>query len=230
MADPARARPQPPPLALAWISYGCRAMSGTVELADKVSFPKAVQDGTQGSTWNGDLLRRVWQHYGRKAEFDVHLSDWSAEEDLMQLLKDAKAANKLEAWPNRDVCDENGNPMLVTVRLRPSTVDALRQETRQPLRRQVTIEGKEIDLRNGANHEILGARIEDLASVTKSYLSNLRNDPEPKVRRASQIRLHKVLLLRGGDFERHFPELRHEIEAAIAAPWKPIQEKPELPQ
>lgn len=68
-----------------------------------------------------------------------------------------------------------------------------------PRVRQLTVEGREYDLRNMVNYELMVARTEDVEAVAKSYLFNMNHERNKKVFRACQRELQRVLLLRGKD-------------------------------
>jgi len=90
------------------------------------------------------------------------------------------------------------------------------KDQKKEVHRQATIEGKKIDLRNGVNQEILTARINDLAEITvPCWIRNL-DDPEPRVRHASQTRLQKVAMLRGEELETAYPQVWSEIKRVLA--------------
>jgi len=65
--------------------------------------------------------------------------------------------------------------------------------------RQMTINGQKLDTRTRAIFELLSARPDDLETVARSYLWNMRSSNVKRVIRASQRELQRLVLLRGRD-------------------------------
>ena len=161
-------------------------------------------------------LRPIWEYYGRKAECELRSDDWQNYSDLVDLLQKADPA-VVEAWPNNDLRDENGQPAITFVRIKPNGLKLLKEQP-QRVHRQVTINGEKPDIRNDVNHEILLSRIRDLAEVTiPSWIKNCKHDPNPKVRHASQLRLQKAVMLRGNDLETNYPQVWKDVKEALLA-------------
>jgi hypothetical protein len=83
-------------------------------------------------------------------------------------------------------------------------VELSREEPKPPrqVHRQITIEGKQIDVRNRANFDLLNARIEDVENLSQSYLHQMRSQPTKRQRRRLTCELQRVMTLRGKDLSR----------------------------
>jgi len=160
-----------------------------------------------------EWLQRAYQHYGRARKFDLDMQYWIQEyPNLLDLIHVANGP-LLEALPIPGTTLEDGKtPALVTVSLMPRTLELLRASRQKPgpksNRTFVTIEGREIDLRNRCNFDLFHAHIEDVENVAESYLHQLRNETTKGQRRACMCQLHRVLLLKG-------PELRRDLLGSI---------------
>jgi len=91
--------------------------------------------------------------------------------------------------------------------LTPTTWERLKEKLRErPSRktnaRQVTVEGKEFDLRNAVNFALIRGRIEDVENVAQSHLHQLRQHTTKRQRRRLLLELHRVMLLRGEELSR----------------------------
>jgi len=73
--------------------------------------------------------------------------------------------------------------------------------------RQATIEGRKVDLRNGRNHMILTANIEDLLDLAPVWLTMLETKTDPRARSAIEITLQCLIAYRG----RELPENLRQI-------------------
>jgi len=143
--------------------------------------------------------------------FELHTPEWIHDyPDIEQLIAYASEQGLVDAVPSSGIGqDEAGHWYLWTITLRPKLVKILKgQAPGKDVRRQVTIDGKEVDLRNRANFDLVNARIEDVEAVTQSYLHQLRNSPIRGQRRACMCQLHRVMLLRG-------PELHRDLFSSI---------------
>jgi len=161
-----------------------------------------------------EWLQRAWQHYGRARKFDLDVQYWIQEyPNLLDLIHVANGP-LLEALPIPGTTLEDGQtPALVTISLMPRTLELLKAGPRErpgpkTNGRQVTIEGREIDLRNRANFDLLHARIENVENVAESYLHQIRNNHTKAQRRACMCQLHRLLLLRG-------PQLRRDLFGSV---------------
>jgi hypothetical protein len=166
----------------------------------------------------------MWQLHGRKASFEVVLSDWNSEyPSLEALIEDARMRGLLEAWPNNENKLEDGRPASIYIRLKPTTMEQLRNEPKK-VHRQVIFDGEKFDLRSGINQELTFADIEDLAKVSiPCWVNNIKNDPDPGVRRASQRMLQRAIHLRGEELRRSYPEVVEAVRKALLVTWKPTQ-------
>jgi hypothetical protein len=160
-------------------------------------------------TFIRDTLKELWEAYEKKQEFDVCKIDFPVNwGSLVKRLLNVPSII-LEAWPDKLLgFDEEGQPKVVRVRLRPHGLQQLRelQEKQKPgpktNRTQITINGKEIDLRNRAWFDIVSAQIKDLEFVVANLLIQLTEEPTKRVQRACTCMLQRILLLRGRDLNR----------------------------
>jgi hypothetical protein len=141
-----------------------------------------------------EWLRAMWEYSGRKVEFDMRSCDWENYSALLDLLK--ANANLVEAFPNNDVRDEKGQPAITFVRIKPDGLKLLKEKLRE-VHRQITVDGKKVDLRSGWNHLILTCDIENLELLASNWLRQLKAEKEPRVWRAVQMNLMKLLAYRG---------------------------------
>jgi hypothetical protein len=72
-----------------------------------------------------------------------------------------------------------------------------RELRQQPVHRQVTVDGRAVDLRNRANFDLLNADIKDVENVAYSWLHELRTTANKRVKRGVKLALQRTLLLRG---------------------------------
>jgi len=141
----------------------------------------------------------------------------------MHAIEDARTKGLLEAWPNHEMTMEDGGPGSITIRLKPETLEGLANEARK-VHRQVTLDGEKFDLRSGINQELTLTGIEDLAEISiPCWISNIRNDLDPSVRRASQRMLQRAVHLRGEELRNHYPQVVEEVRKALLVTWKPTQ-------
>jgi hypothetical protein len=167
-----------------------------------------------------EWLRPIWEYYGKKQEFDLEVNQWLGEyPDLLKLLKGMKNT-QLEAWPNLESGHSDKDctmPAAFRVRLSPMTLARFWETAhRQPVR-QITVNGKRHDLRNGRNYEVAISAIEDLAVTAECWMHNL-NDLNPRKRNASERFLQTTLNLRGRELEERYPELYRRIRDTLTNP------------
>jgi len=155
-----------------------------------------------------EWLRKAWKHYSRAGTFDVDMAQWLRDYPNLREVMD-KPSEYFEALAIPGTTLPDGvTPALVTVRIEPKILEALKAEPREKPgpksnNRQLTIEDKAIDLRNRANFDLLDARIEDVENVAQSYLHQFRIEGVTKGQRRRLIcELHRVMLLRGKELSR----------------------------
>jgi len=150
-----------------------------------------------------EWLRPLWILCGQKKQFEVRSKDLTfpgGYKALLEKLKDANKRGVLDYWPAFEGASDS-----YVIRLAPGTVAALEETVKPAPRtpcRQITVQSREIDLRNRANFDLVVARIEDVEDVAESYLTQLRSKPTKKQRRACTCQLQRILLLRGAELSR----------------------------
>ena len=157
--------------------------------------------GVAGDKW---LLEILFEMYGKKSEFivrrrDVPGMDWGSV--VAQMKQDY--VSYADVFPGAE--GEDGLPQILDVRLKPNVFRDLKEAAP---RRQVTIDGKSVDVRNRANFDLLNADIKDVEKVAESYLSQFKNRPTKRVRRRLTCELQRLLLLKG-------PLLNRELYGSI---------------
>jgi hypothetical protein len=120
-------------------------------------------------------------------------SDWPLE--YFDLL--AKVDSSLiEIFPNNELRDDSGQPCATCVHIKPEGLKLLRDRSRV-VHRQITVEGKKIDLRNGRAHLILAPPLENLVSIVPIWIGELQREREPRTWRAIRLQLERLLIYRG---------------------------------
>jgi hypothetical protein len=159
-----------------------------------------LSETTRPAEW----LWKTWTHYSRKGTFDIDMAQWIAVyPNLLELM--GSSDGSFEALPNPGMTLEDGvTPALVTITVAPQTLEQLRAAPRErpgpkTNRTQLTIDGREIDLRNVVNASLVSARVEDVENVAHSYLHQFRSSPTKRQRRRLTCELQRVLTLRGKD-------------------------------
>lgn len=157
-------------------------------------------------------LKETWQHYNKAGTFDVDLAQWIAA--YPNIFQDMQAPDgSFEAmWDPTcmTTLPDQKTPALVRIALTPETLKDFRAEPREKQKpgpktnaTQITVDGKETDLRNRANFDLLNGRIEDVENVAESYLHQFRIEGVTKGQRRRLIcELHRVMLLRGKELSR----------------------------
>ena len=141
-------------------------------------------------------LRPKFEYYGRKKEFDVKIDDWGAA-DYAEFVKLAEANPTIvEVFPNKQVTDENGQPAITGIKVKPPGVGMLREQPRK-VHRQVTINNEKVDLRSERALMILTPPIENLELVARVWLRQLESETEPRVLRRIRMDLLRLLAWRG---------------------------------
>jgi hypothetical protein len=154
-----------------------------------------------------EWLVRAWRHHGKTTQFDLDMQEWLEEYPDLSKLIEASNGVLLDAWPVPGIILEDGKtPAVYTIQLKPRTLEFLQASREKPgpktHDRQITIQGKQIDLRNRANFDLLNAHIEDTENVSQSYLHQFRSEPTKRQRRRLTCELHRVMVLRGREFSR----------------------------
>lgn len=139
----------------------------------------------------------IWKFYGRKGEFEMIRTDWPDKySDLVNLLKTTDPT-VVEAWPNYDYgTDEKGQTNAVHVSIKPLGLRLLKERP-QEVHRQVTVNGKKVDLRNERALMILTPPIENLVTMIPLWVQQLRIEREPRPWRAIYLKLDRLLTYRG---------------------------------
>jgi hypothetical protein len=149
-----------------------------------------------------EWLARTWRHHGKTTQFDLDMQQWLEEYPDLSKLIEASNGSLLDAWPVPD----GKTPAVYTIQLKPRTSELLQASREKPgpktHTRQVTVEGKEFDIRNGVNFALVHARIQDVENVAHSYLHQFRSEPTKRQRRRLLLELHRVMLLRGKELSR----------------------------
>jgi hypothetical protein len=163
-------------------------MNNVAELAQNLCLP--------------DWLVKAWKFYGRKVAFDMDMADWlEAYPDLLGLI--ARAKGLLEAWPTLQQTLEDGKtPATCTIRLKPATVELLRKQIgERQVRRQKTVNGKAVDLRNRRGHMILTCPVQNLVVLVRHWENIALYEPYQRMRHAAEINLETALACRTGNGE-----------------------------
>ena len=154
-----------------------------------------------------EWLARAWRHHGKTSQFDMDMQRWLEEYPDLSNLIEASNGSLLDAWAAPGIILEDGKtPAVYTIQLKPRTSELLQASREKPgpktHTRQVTVQGKEFDTRNGVNFALVHARIQDVENVAHSYLHQFRSDPTKRQRRRLLLELHRVMLLRGKELSR----------------------------
>jgi hypothetical protein len=101
-------------------------------------------------------------------------------------------------------------------------------ETIREVRRQVTVDGKQVDLRNGRNHMILFPPISNLIDLAQVWLHQLETEDDRTVLRAVRMDLQRLIAYRGNELP---PDLKRIILLTLKGELSdPLQVgKPPLP-
>ena len=157
-----------------------------------------------------EWLIRTWTYAGKRQDYVALSNDWNSEyPDLATRLQDAVKVGWIdgESKPLPTPENPNATPDTHWIRLKPRTLEILRTTTKEKPgpktnTRQVTVEGKQIDLRNRANFDLLKAAIQDVENVAHSYLHQFAQDPTKRQRRRLTCELQRVMTLRGQELSR----------------------------
>ncbi len=169
-------------------------MAETVQVQQETSLP--------------EYLARSWQHHGKARSYDLEVEQWLGEYPNLLDLIDADDGSLFDARPNSGtMLDDGKTPALITIALKPRTLERLKAATRErpgprSNNRQLTIEGKEIDLRNRANFDLVNADIRNVENLARSYMHQFRTRPTKRQRRRLICELDRLMLLRGQELSR----------------------------
>jgi hypothetical protein len=143
------------------------------------------------------FLRDVKEAHPGKTEMMIQAAEWLHDfPDIELLLSSASEQGLIDAFPRRELGQnerEEWNYWDVT--LRPKLVKILKGQPRE-VRRQVTIAGKHVDVRNGINQEIMQADADSLNTILVPWWIKNLQDPQSRKRNASERALQKVVALR----------------------------------
>jgi len=160
------------------------------------------------------LLEDLWRINRGQVGQTVFYSDWTYKyENIQEDLVNLERNGYIVTWAKND-----GS---ISFRFTPKARDQLNRQ-----RRQITIDAKHLDLRNGATYEVLAATPEALNIVAESYLNNIKTSSVKKVKRACQRELHRMILLRSSDLT---PEILEEARFTLTGILRTLwQQLPEL--
>jgi hypothetical protein len=156
--------------------------------------------------------------YGGKREFKLEVPFWlNAYPDLLQLLDESQRSGEIIAIPTTgDMYDYAKNiPQIFNVEILANTWRRLREANRQQARRQITRDGQKLHVETGYNHDIYNANINDVADDARHHLSKLHTEYDVRVRRAHEMRLQKIKLIRGDDLREHYPDVYADIRLTL---------------
>ena len=146
-----------------------------------------------------ECLHQVWKFYSKKESFEMIRGDWPSQYwDLL----DKMDPTLIEVWPNNEYQDSSGQPASMDVRIRPKGLELLHLHQWQRPRevhRQVTIDGKKVDLRNDRARMIVTMSVESLVALTPIWIEQLQIEREPRPQRAMRLQLERLLAYRGPD-------------------------------
>jgi hypothetical protein len=161
------------------------------------------------------LMLEAWKYYGKQATFDLARGDWiTAYPDLVELLEESKQFGA-EVYPNKSCLDpEDGNPLVFFIKLPVNLQQQFEQRNQKIVRRQITIDGKEVDLRNGRNHMLLTCKLENLQSLLPHWVNMLLHEPDSKTKRSIEMNLERLIAYRGHELP---PDVKQSILDALAS-------------
>jgi hypothetical protein len=141
---------------------------------------------------------------------EITVSDWTAinthfKEDLEQ----ARQRGLIDVWPIHlpDIQNEM-HPDRLLINYKPAALLKITETI--TVRRQITVDGQRVDIRNARNYAIVTAKLEALISDVKANIHTVLNPTiEFKERRGAKMWLKYELLLRGHELPQ---ELRHDAE------------------
>ena len=117
-----------------------------------------------------DLLVQLWEYYGKKNEFEMHSCNWKNYSELIELSK--AHPDIVEIYPNNELMDEKGQPAISFVKILPRGIKLIKKRPREN-KRQVTINGKKIEIRSERASMILAPPIENLIIMARVWMNHL---------------------------------------------------------
>lgn len=167
-------------------------------------------------------LLDIAAYYGGKRVFKLEVPFWlNAYPDLLALLDESQKQGEIIAIPTTgDMYNyAEGIPQTFNVEILANTWRKLREANREHARRQITREGKRLHVEAGYNHDVYNANIIDIADEARHHLNrlNTKQDPPdpPNVRRAHEMRLQKIKLIKGDELREQYPDLYASIRQAL---------------
>jgi len=157
-------------------------------------------------------------------EFDMVRADWVKDyPDLVELLSKADPT-VVQAWPNSDFgTGEDGLPLAMTVRIEPLGARLLRQQPRE-VRRQMTVNGRRVDLRSERAHMIVTPPVENLIIMAHIWMKRLETEQDQRAWRANRLNLERLLTYRGHELPL---ALKDDVIKALDKYPKPLAGKTE---
>jgi hypothetical protein len=205
---------------------GCDLIKVTV--ADEPPTPDMAERSFAPDVLDGFIFQ-IWESRGRQLEVKVFLVDWLAKfPDFEALVKACSDQGLVNAWPtnmyDRDqfgLRAKGAEPVVLwTFQFTPKGIDRMKlkaldllKEQRQA-RRQITVDGKHVDLRNERAHMILTPPIENLLPLADIWLKELESETDPRAKRAIGLTLKRLQAYRGHELPL---ELKHRILRALCA-------------
>ena len=168
-----------------------------------------------------ECLHQIWKYHGKKESFEMIRGDWPSEYwDLLEKMD----PTLIEAWPNNEYKDASGQPGSTSVRIKPKGLELLHQLQRpREVHRQVTIDGKHVDLRNSKNHLLMTVPIEHLEVVAPLWLNDFKTEQDLRAFRALRMKLQDLLAYRCSELS---PPLKNMITSVLMTHSKPSCEYP----
>ena len=117
----------------------------------------------------------------------------------------------IEVWPNNEYQDASGQPASMDVRIKPKGLSLLQQRPRE-VHRQVTVDGKGIDLRNDRSRMIVTPPIENLIIMATVWMNRLKTERNIGPWRANRLTLDRLLAYRGHELP---PMLKDQLISAL---------------
>lgn len=148
-----------------------------------------------------ECLHAVWEHYDKKADFDMIKADWPS--DYVDLLGKVDSS-LIQTWPVQDFREKDGQLAAIHVRIRPAGLSLLQRP--RAVHRQVTVDGKKVDLRSGRDYMLMTAPIENLAEQAPTWLKELEAEQDLKAFRAKRLQLQRLLAYRAHEL----PPMLHD--------------------
>jgi len=140
-----------------------------------------------------DSFVEVWSFYGKRLVFTLLMDDWISKDPNLVATLSAIDPSLVEVFPNKRVCGSDGEPRAFTVKVLPASLQLLKA---REVKRQVTVDGQHVDVRNGINQEIMQADPDSLNTILVPWWIKNLQDPQSRKRNACERALQKVVALR----------------------------------